>query len=66
MLGAMAGHDEVVTELVSLGARIDLLDKEDRSAVHHAAEAGYPTVMKFLLDRPNGRQLVRVGPKVNL
>lgn len=41
---------EIIKTLLSKGARLDILDKNDLSILHFAARSGNPTIIKLVLD----------------
>ena len=45
-VAAYEGHAECVELLLSLGARLDILDRDDKSALFHAAEQAQPEVVE--------------------
>ena len=44
-VAAYEGHTECVELLLSLGARLDILDRDDKTALFHAAEQAQPAVI---------------------
>lgn len=46
MIAACEGHEEVVALLIGLGARLDVVDKDDKSVLYHAAEQNHPVVVE--------------------
>lgn len=54
-IAVAARNLEAVQLLIELGSSVDLVDNEQRTPLHYAAEQGYPEIVKFLLC--NGRIL---------
>ena len=45
-IAACEGHDDVVAALILLGARMDLVDNDEKSALYWAAEQNNPKVLR--------------------
>jgi hypothetical protein len=50
-VAAIGGSTEIVTELLSVGAKVDAIDACDETALHFAARAGHPYVCDALLQK---------------
>ena len=61
-LAVMRGDVEMVTMLVNKGARLDMVDSEGRTALHHAASLGDRQILELLLSG-DGAQLVNIKTK---
>jgi len=46
LVAAREGHDDCVATLVELGAKIQMVDNDERSVLHYAAEYDHPKVVK--------------------
>lgn len=58
MVACIEGHLEAVSLLSNHGARLDILDKDDKSILFHAAEKNRPEIITLILKNHRGMELM--------
>ena len=64
-LAVVGGDTDMVTMLVSKGAKLDMVDNEGWTALHHAGSLGYRKMLELLLSG-DGAQLVDIKTKAGI